>query len=130
MKAMEIEARIKYLLLLDEQHYHDMVFNLAYDWIRTEIVNDDWGVKIITQGSHFWKWWTRLWNIRNRRFYNEYLSDRHYLITTERNRLLKLYEAEHSVDNLIAFPGRKVIEETYAICMQHKIDYELKHATK
>jgi hypothetical protein len=107
-----------------------MVFNQAYAWIHKEIVNDEWGVKIITQGFHFWKWWSRLWNIRNRNFYNEYLAGRHHVMAAERHRLLSLYEAAHSVENFVAFPGRKVVEETYAICIQRKIDYELKHAVK
>lgn len=126
MKALDISSRIQYLLHINDEQYHNMVFEAAYAWIRREIVNDEWGEKIITQGAHFWRWWTRLWDIRNRNFYNEHLANCEELLARERARLLDLYRQCHTPDGIIAFPGRKVVDETYAICMQHMIDNALK----
>jgi hypothetical protein len=125
----DAKQHIQRLLRMNDQEYHDLVFHYAYLWIAANFINDIAAEQVLVQGSQFWVWWTSQYDLRDKRFWLTELSGKLWLTDDERLKLRLRYERMHSPLALAIWPNKKVMHETYQICISNMITHVVREET-
>lgn len=127
---MKIETNAQLLIrLLDitEDQYNNLLIDTANEYLDRSMGLDAFGKQVLLSRGHFWQWWIRQWNRREKIFIHTLsLRDHNKLSREERLLVLKAWYEEHSLDNLAVYPNRVVLESTYAVAVGQLIDHEHK----
>lgn len=118
------------LMQISEQQYEDKLFNSAYEFLRTQIGHDDWGIQILTSAPLFWRWWTNQWNRRNKILVYDFGLERFAGRTDISAFVRKQYNEIHEISNLTIRPSKPVIDEAYALMIGNFIDAVHQHNQK
>ena len=107
----------------DADQYRLHQFETGMSYLEHYLKGDHQGVQMLSRTKTFWVWWCRQWERRNRILLHK-LNKKHRFATTPKADFKKLYEQVHHHECLSVYPGRVVMEKSYAEMMGQLIDEE------
>ncbi len=90
--------------------YHDTVYELGVKYAQHYTNHKEEDVRFLTQTKSYWDWWTNQFEIIDRKFlsYNFARSNNCRV-------LFKTWLRMHVPEEMVAFPGKQILEDSYAL---------------
>lgn len=121
-----VKAQILQLVGLTEEDYNVLVWERGLGYAYHYTNQDDEAVRYMTKAKSYWQWWTNQWMLIDQRFLNCYSR---YRNPSAQEAIRDAWFHEHDIESMVAYPGRAVLEETFACMIGKMIDENMSQKT-